>query len=244
MEHDNEWIDQRLAALNPDKGWTPDTDRGLARLRDGRRVRRAGAPLWKWSLPWSAAAGMAGLCLMAAFPAPRAAAHYCLDCSAALWQNLAASTAVRAKLAPAQARKPAPDFTLQDASGQPVQLLALKGKVVLLNFWATWCAGCKMEIPWFVDFQQTYAGRGFQALGVSFDDDGWKVVRPYIAAKRVNYPVMIGDSHVAGLYGGVEALPVTFVIDKAGRIASTHLGVVAEADYRAEIEKLLSEPRP
>jgi cytochrome c biogenesis protein CcmG/thiol:disulfide interchange protein DsbE len=98
-----------------------------------------------------------------------------------------------------------------------------------------------VEIPWFIDFQQAYAGRGFQVLGASFDDDGWKLVKPYIAAKRINYPVVIGDSHLAALYGGVQALPVSYIIDKSGRIAATHLGVVSKSDYQAEIEKLLTE---
>jgi cytochrome c biogenesis protein CcmG/thiol:disulfide interchange protein DsbE len=176
-----------------------------------------------------------------AFPAPRAAAQYCLNCSVALWQNLSVAKVVRVSVIPQNARKLAPDFVLNDASGRPVQLASFKGKIVLLNFWATWCGGCKVEIPWFIDFQRTYSKRGFQVLGVSFDDDGWKLVRPYIAAKHVNYPVTIGNSHLAALYGGVQALPVSYIIDKAGRIASTHLGVVSKSDYQAEIEKLLTE---
>jgi peroxiredoxin len=238
MENNSEWVDRRLDVLSPRKQWAPDTDLGLARLRDRGRssLNKTGARAWTWS----AAAGIAGLCLMA-FPAPRAAAQYCLNCSVALWQNISASTASRSHLDPATVRKPASDFILNDATGKPVQLSRFKGQVVLLNFWATWCGGCKVEIPWFIEFQRTYAGRGFQVLGVSFDDDGWKLVRPFIAAKHVNYPVMIGGSRIAGLYGGAEALPVSFIIDKAGRIAATHLGVVGKSDYQAEIEKLLRE---
>jgi len=237
MENNNDWASVRLGALSPDKEWTPDVNRGLARFRERREIRTTRARVWTWS----AATAAAGLCLLA-FPAPRAAAQYCLNCSVALWQNLALSKVVRANLTPESARKPASDFILNDASGRPVQLSAFKGKIVLLNFWATWCGGCKVEIPWFIEFQQTYAGRGFRVLGVSFDDDGWKLVKPYIAAKGVNYPVMIGDSHLAALYGGVQALPVSYIIDKSGRIAATHLGVVSKSDYQAEIEKLLSEP--
>jgi peroxiredoxin len=176
-----------------------------------------------------------------AFPAPRAAAQYCLNCSVALWQNLSTSKMAHSTWKPHSARTPAPDFTLSDASGQPVQLSSFQGKVVLLNFWATWCGGCKVEIPWLIDFQRAYANRGLAILGVSFDDDGWKVVRPFVAAKHVNYHVMIGNPHIAALYGSVGALPVTFVIDKSGRIASTHLGLVSRIDYQTEIEKLLSE---
>jgi peroxiredoxin len=193
--------------------------------------------IWRWS--FSLAAGVGTICLMAALPAPRAAAHYCLNCSVALWQSFAASTAGSSHLSRVSARKPAPDFALNDVSGRPVRLSALKGQVVLLNFWATWCGGCKVEIPWFIDFERTYSRRGFAVLGVSFDDDGWKAVKPYIAAKQVNYPVMMGNPRVAALYGGVDALPVTFVIDKSGRIAATHLGLISKSDYQAEIEKLL-----
>jgi peroxiredoxin len=233
MENDKEFVDRQLAVLGPDNHWTPNINRGLARLRD-RQTTRA----FPWM--WSAVAGIACLGLMA-FPAPRAAAQYCLNCSAALWQNVSASRAIRAGLTPENARMPAPDFILNDATGRSVQLSSYKGKVVILNFWATWCGGCKVEIPWFIDFQKAYFDRGFQVLGVSFDDDGWKLVKPFIAAKKVNYPVMIGDSRTAALYGGVQALPVSFMIDKSGHIAATHLGVVGKSDYQAEIEKLLRE---
>jgi peroxiredoxin len=239
MENNNDWVKDRLGALSPDNEWTPDINRGLARLRDRTTAGRREAHSWKLSLPWSAAAGIACLGLLAAFPAPRAAAQYCLNCSVALWQNLATSKVVHINLIPESTRRPAFDFILNDASGRPVQLSAFKGKVVLLNFWATWCGACKVEIPWFMGFEQTYAGRGFQVLGVSMDEDGWKVVKPYSAAKRVNYPVMIGDSNVASF--SVEALPVSFLIDRLGRVASMHPGLVSKSDYQAAIEKLLTE---
>jgi peroxiredoxin len=237
MENDNNnWIDERFASLVPAQDWSPDAITALVRLQSRRHFRRGRTRLWTWS----AAAAAACLSLVA-FPAPRAAAQYCLTCSVALWQNLATTKIAHATLTPVSSRKPAADFTLNDASGMPVRLSSYKGHVVLLNFWATWCGGCKVEIPWFIDFERTYASRGLTVLGVSFDDDGWKLVRPFVAAKHINYPVMIADSHIAGLYGGAAALPVTFIIDKFGRIAATHLGVVAKIDYQTEIEKLLRE---
>lgn len=136
-------------------------------------------------------------------------------------------------------RNPAPGFTLKDVDGHSVKLADLKGKVVLLNFWATWCGPCKIEIPWFVEFQKQYKDQGFTVLGVAVDDEGWQVVRPYIASRGVNYPVMIGDDLVQQLYGGIEALPTTFVIDRQGRIAATHVGLVGKKDYADEIEQLL-----
>ena len=136
-------------------------------------------------------------------------------------------------------RKAAPSFSLQDADGRTVTLADYKGKVVLLNFWATWCGPCKIEIPWFVEFEQKYKDRGFAVLGVAMDEDGWGVVKPYIAKNKVNYRILMGDDSTAQMYGGVESLPTTFMIDAAGKIASTHIGLVSKSDYENEIVQLL-----
>jgi cytochrome c biogenesis protein CcmG/thiol:disulfide interchange protein DsbE len=136
-------------------------------------------------------------------------------------------------------RKAAPNFTLKDADGRNVSLSDYKGKVVLLNFWATWCGPCKIEIPWFIEFEQKYKDRGFAVLGVSMDEEGWEAVRPYLQKTRINYRVVIGTDTVAQSYGGVESLPTTFVIDKDGRINSTHIGLVSKSDYENEIVQLL-----
>jgi len=113
---------------------------------------------------------------------------------------------------------------------------------VLLNFWATWCGPCKVEIPWFIEFQQTYKDRDFTVLGVSMDDDGWASVKQYVTEKKINYRVVIGDDNLAKIYGGVESLPTTFVIDRSGRIASSHVGLVAKKQYEDEIQRLLEAP--
>jgi peroxiredoxin len=136
-------------------------------------------------------------------------------------------------------RKPAPAFTLQDANGASVKLADYKGKVVLLNFWATWCGPCAMEIPWFTEFQQQYKSRGFEVLGVSMDDDGWSVVKPYLSEHKINYRVVLGNDSVGQLYGGVDSLPTSFLIDQQGRVAYVHVGLVAKSDYLNEIQNLL-----
>lgn len=136
-------------------------------------------------------------------------------------------------------RKPAPDFELKDVNGRTVRLSAYRGQVVLLNFWATWCGPCKIEIPWFVEFQRTFKDRGFTVIGVSVDEDGWDAVRPFLAARQVNYPVVIATPEVEMKYGGVEALPMSFLIDREGRIASTHVGLVTKKTYEDEIRRLL-----
>jgi peroxiredoxin len=140
--------------------------------------------------------------------------------------------------------KTAPDFSRVDASGHKVQLSKYKGKVVLLDFWATWCTGCKEEIPWFVEFAARYRKNGLAVLGVSMDEDGWKVVKPFLAEKmKIPYPIVIGDDAMAQQFGGIQNMPVTLLIDRQGRIAYSHVGVVDRAKFEGEIQELLSRAR-
>lgn len=160
----------------------------------------------------------------------------------AFWINIACSSSqpVKAAVKPIKDRKPAPDFALKDSNGATVKLSDYKGKVVLLNFWATWCGPCKIEIPWFIDFEQKFKDRGFAVLGVSTDEDGWVAVKPYIAVRKMNYRVLLGDESVSQLYGGLDALPTTFMVDREGKIASVHVGLIGKNDYQDEIEHLLA----
>ena len=137
-------------------------------------------------------------------------------------------------------RKPAPEFTLQDGNGASVKLSDYRGKVVLLNFWATWCGPCAMEIPWFMEFQQQYKSKGFEVLGVSMDDDGWKIVKPYVTEHKINYRIVLGNDSVTQLYGGVDSLPTSFLIDKDGRVAFVHVGLADKSEYLNEIQDLLA----
>jgi len=140
-------------------------------------------------------------------------------------------------------RRPAPDFTLKDSMGRPVKLSDYKGKVVLLNFWATWCGPCKIEIPWLIAFEQQYKEQGFAVLGVSMDEEGWEVVKPYVEQSKINYRIVIGDDMTAQLYGGVDSLPTSFMLDRQGRIASTHTGLVSKSTFENDIKTLLG-PAP
>ena len=139
-------------------------------------------------------------------------------------------------------RKPAADFTLRDANGTAVKLSDYRGKVVLLNFWATWCGPCTLEIRWFIEFEQQYKTQGFAVIGVSMDEEGWNAIKPYMAAHKMNYRVLLGDDSVSQLYGGVDSLPTTFLIDRQGRVAfPPHIGLAGKNEYLKEIQSLLGE---
>lgn len=122
--------------------------------------------------------------------------------------------------------------------GGSIDLSAYRGKVVLLNFWATTCGGCKVEIPWFMEFARRYKHRGLAVIGVSLDDDGWKSVRPWIKARKLNYPVVIGNDALAKAYGA-EELPKTFLIDRTGRVVAAHTGIIDKDDWEQRIGKLI-----
>jgi cytochrome c biogenesis protein CcmG/thiol:disulfide interchange protein DsbE len=167
-----------------------------------------------------------------------------LAATAALWLCSCSHQASTSLVHASTNRKPAPDFVLKDANGAPVKLSDYKGKVVLLNFWATWCGPCALEIPWFMEFEQQYKSQGFAVLGVSMDDDGWTAVKPYISEHKVNYRVLLGDDSVSQLYGGLDALPTTYIIDRDGKIAfPAHVGLINKSEYVQELQSLLSDKR-
>src|SRR5580698_4104997 len=126
---------------------------------------------------------------------------------------------VRAVLQPANGRKSAPQFALQDSSGRTATLKDYRGKVVLLDFWATWCGGCKQEIPWFVEFEKKYGTANFAVVGISMDQGGWNVVKPFLAASKVPYRMLLGDDPTARQFA-IANLPDTFLIDAQGRVAT------------------------
>ena len=128
----------------------------------------------------------------------------------------------------------APQFSLTGIDGHNLDLSALRGKVVLLDFWATWCAPCKSEIPHFIDLQNKYGPQGLQIVGLSMDDSVAPVQKFY-AAEKMNYPVAVADDKLAEAYGGVLGLPVAFLIDREGRIIAKHTGETDAAVFEREI---------
>jgi len=131
--------------------------------------------------------------------------------------------------------------SLYHASDEPFPYGGIQGKVVLLDFRATWCGGCKVEIPWYVEFQNKYRNYGLRAIGVSMDDDGWKSVRPFLEKHKLNYRVVIGNQDLANRYGGLPFLPMTLLIDRNGTIAESHPGVVDKQAFENKIKALLQE---
>lgn len=162
----------------------------------------------------------------------------------------AAEKTIRANLESSlAARKPAPAFNLENAAGKHMRNAEFRGKVLLLDFWATECGGCIQEIPSFIALQKTYGQKGLAAVGISMDiayenlkgpSEAWGRVNPFVREKGVNYPILMGDDEVTKAYN-IQAMPVTYLIDKSGRIAATYVGVVDSADIEANIKRLLSE---
>ncbi len=133
----------------------------------------------------------------------------------------------------------APKFSLTDISGQTLTLDDYKGKVILLDFWATWCGPCRIEIPEFVELQKKYRDQGLAVIGISMDDSP-EPVKEFYAQFKMNYPVAVGDEKLAELYGGVLGLPTTLVIGRDGRIYSKHVGATDISVFESEIKVLLA----
>lgn len=134
----------------------------------------------------------------------------------------------------------APDFALQDLNGKTLRLSDLRGKAVVLNFWATWCPPCKAEIPWFIDLQKHYGSQGLQIVGVSMDDGGRDSVAAFAKKMGINYPVLLGNGEVGDLYGGVSALPTTFYIGRDGKVLQYVPGLLSHYEVEKNIKAALA----
>jgi thiol-disulfide isomerase/thioredoxin len=163
----------------------------------------------------------------------------------------AQSTAPVAKLSTA-GMKLVPDLALKDLDGKEVDLKDFRGKVVLVNFWATWCDPCRTEIPWLIELEKKYGGQGFVVLGVAMDDEGKKVVQPFVEKERfdvngqklaMNYPILIGDSDAAdkflGGIGGIVGLPTSVLVSRDGKRVKNTIGPVDPDKLERDIQSLL-----
>jgi peroxiredoxin len=156
---------------------------------------------------------------------------------------------VHATLIAKDTRTAAPNFRLASSDGRSLGISNFKGKVVLVNFWATACGGCVLEIPSFIELQRKYQGSDFTVVGISADipyeglkseTEAWQKVRPFIAEHEVNYPIVMGNDGVIGAFG-FQSYPATYLIDKSGKIAATYVGIVSKDDVDTNIQRLLAE---
>ena len=149
--------------------------------------------------------------------------------------------------------KVAPAFALQDLSGKKVSLASYRGKAVLINFWATWCAPCKIETPWLVELRNKYASQGFEILGVDTEGDdlkaddttGWAKnkaeVAKFVQQEKIPYPVLINGDSISTPYGGLDELPTSFFVNRRGTVVAAQLGLTSESDIEGNIKKALAQ---
>jgi cytochrome c biogenesis protein CcmG/thiol:disulfide interchange protein DsbE len=151
-------------------------------------------------------------------------------------------TAADATLCDASPKAANLNFVLKDTAGKDFNLASQKGKVIILDFWATWCPPCKVEIPWFIEFQSKYGPQGFSVIGVSVDDSLAKL-KPFVNQYRINYPILVGDGRddIKGpkAYAAGWGLPKTFVIGRDGRICKVHVGMSVKEKFEQEIKALM-----
>ena len=135
-------------------------------------------------------------------------------------------------------RKKAPNFSLKTADGKVVELQKLRGKVVVLNFWATWCGPCRAEIPGFADVYQRYKSQGLEIIGISVDEGGWPDVQPFAKRYDIPYLIVLDNGKTVKSYGNFNAIPTTFIIDKNGYIVDRHIGSMPRDQFEAMIKGL------
>ena len=135
--------------------------------------------------------------------------------------------------------RPAPDFTLFDIYGEARSLSDFRGKVVILDFWTTWCPPCRAEIPHFIELYDEYKDEGLEIIGISMDWNGDRIVAPFVEDNGINYVILLDKDEVANLYGGIISIPTTFVIDRDGGIRKRYVGYRDKEVFENDIKELL-----
>jgi len=135
--------------------------------------------------------------------------------------------------------KKAPEFSLREVNGRERKLSDFKNKVVIIDFWATWCPPCREEIPHFIDLYSQYKGRGLEIIGIALDQNGERTVKEFIAKNKINYTVLLGNNEVSDLYGGIDAIPTTFILDKDANIRKKYIGYTEKRVFETDIKELL-----
>ena len=133
----------------------------------------------------------------------------------------------------------APNFLLKTYDGKNIELASLKGKIVVINFWATWCPPCRAEIPDFIKVYDENKSKGLEIVGIALDEDGWMKVNPFVEKNKINYPVVLGTSDVVQQYGGIEGIPTTFIVDKKGFVVDHQVGMMSKKMLEQKIKALL-----
>lgn len=187
-----------------------------------RHILRVGAR----AAPWLLGAALVAAAVLLSVHAPRGA----LLADAPVAETVAADD---------WAGRSAPNFQLPALDGRRLRLSDFRGRVVLVNFWATWCAPCRIEMPWLTEFDARYRGRGLTVLGISVDDGGRGRVERFVRERNVGYPILLNDADVEARYGGVRFLPQTFFVGRDGRILRRVYGIRTRADFEADIRSAL-----
>jgi len=133
----------------------------------------------------------------------------------------------------------APNFHLRTMEGRTIELQNLQGKVVVLNFWATWCPPCRAEIPGLLEVYRKHRTKGLEIVGISLDSDGWTKVSPLMHELNIDYPVVLGNTDVVNAYGGIRAIPTTVIVDREGKIVDKVVGYMDRKKFEEEVLDLI-----